>query len=59
LNPTFRPPAPLSDALKTRIYTLNQSDPQKYTPTKLSLDHKISVDRIKAIIRLKELESNW
>lgn len=59
LNPSFRPPPPLSDALKTKIYTLNQSDPQKYTPTKLSLDFKVSVDRVKAVIRLKELEKSW
>ena len=58
-NPSFRPPPPLSDALKTRIYSLYQSDMVKYTPTKLSLDYKVSVDRVKAVIRLKDLEKSW
>ncbi|TIA69733.1 hypothetical protein E3P92_03428 [Wallemia ichthyophaga] len=59
LNPTFKPPPPLSDALKTRIHSLNESDPHKYTPTKLSLDFKVSVDRIHALLRLKAVEKRW
>lgn len=59
LNPTFKPPPPLSDALKTRIHSLNESDPHKYTPTKLSLDFKVSVDRIHALLRLKAIEKRW
>ena len=59
LNPTFRPPPPLSDKLKSIIYHLYKEDSIKNTPSKLSIDFKISVDRIKAIIKLKILENQW
>ncbi|KAI6031367.1 eukaryotic mitochondrial regulator protein-domain-containing protein [Pisolithus microcarpus] len=50
LNPSFKPPTPLSDALRTQLY-------QSYMP--LSSRHSISIKRVDAILRLKGLEEAW
>lgn len=71
LNPSFRPPTPLSHNQKEKIYkefiASLKSDSQKnadepksetYHARKLALKYNLSLDRIKAIVRLKALEYN-
>lgn len=59
LNPTFRPPPPISDQLRTTIYNAYMSDPAVYTVRKLSELYNISIRRVDAILRLKGLEAYW
>lgn len=82
LNPSFRPPTPLSDAHKTRIYrsfvdavksqseqsstssskstssSSSASKSETYFVRKLAMQYNLSMDRIRAIVRLKALEEN-
>jgi len=58
-NPSFKPPPPLSDALKTMLYALYLSDPSTYNVRKLSEKFGISVARVESVLRLKELEESW
>lgn len=50
------PKAPLSNASKTRIFELFKADPKANDHRALSAQFKISLERVKAIIRQKELE---
>ncbi|SCV67893.1 BQ2448_5504 [Microbotryum intermedium] len=74
LNPTFNPLPPVSEYIKTKVhhaYLGNlQTNPNPNTPTPtapsdkvviraLSAKFGISMTRIRAIIRLKELEQEW
>jgi hypothetical protein len=58
-NPTFKPPPPLSDALKTMLYALYLTDPSVWNIRKLGEKFGISVARVEAVLRLKELEESW
>ncbi|GAA5869414.1 hypothetical protein JCM16303_000459 [Sporobolomyces ruberrimus] len=65
LNPTFKPNPPLADAIKTKIYNAyvhnilikNATDSQVVRA--VSSKFGVAMDRVRAIIRLKELEKNW
>jgi hypothetical protein len=65
LNPSFRPLAPLADATKTRIFNTYVHNIIQPTATDsvvvraISEKFGVSMDRIRAIIRLKELEKSW
>ncbi len=56
-NPSFKPVAPITDALRNRIFQLHLSDPEGWTPRKLSTQFKVSIPRVKAIIKVKRLEA--
>jgi hypothetical protein len=56
-NPLFVPQAPITDALRNRIFELNQADPVQWSPRKLSAQFKVAIPRIKAIVRMKTLEA--
>lgn len=74
-NPTFRPPPPLSDALREMIYQEyffpDQSSTVPASPfaakseaktgniNQLSVKHGVSKARIEAILRLKITEKEW
>jgi hypothetical protein len=58
-NPSFRPPAPISDALRTKIYQSFMADPQKNNIHELGARHNLSLKRVQAILRLKGLEAHW
>lgn len=70
LNPSFRPPTPLSHNAKEKIYrefvaslkenksSNGESKSETYHARKLALKYNLSLDRIRAIIRLKALEYN-
>ncbi|KAI0029487.1 eukaryotic mitochondrial regulator protein-domain-containing protein, partial [Vararia minispora EC-137] len=59
LNPTFRPPVPISDEVKSHIYLLFMRDPKTNSVRALSEKYHISMKRIDAILRLKGLEQHW
>lgn len=59
LNPSFKPPIPLSDALRTQLYQSFMRDPETNSVRALSSRHNISIKRVDAILRLKGLEEAW
>ncbi|KAG8767737.1 hypothetical protein FRC12_006072 [Ceratobasidium sp. 428] len=64
-NPTFRPPPPLSDVVKSSIYDRYKSsvlsDPQSHVQTVRALSERfgISIGRVEATIRLKQYEHQY
>ncbi|SCZ94052.1 BZ3500_MvSof-1268-A1-R1_Chr6-1g08389 [Microbotryum saponariae] len=70
LNPTFKPLPPVSELIKTKVYhaylgNLQTNSPNTTTPSDLvvvraiSSKFGLSMARVRAIIRLKELEQEW
>jgi hypothetical protein len=59
MNPSFKPPPPLSDSLRTYIFDMHMADPEANSVTKLSSRFGISKKRVEAVIRLKALEAEW
>lgn len=65
-NPSFRPPPPISDAVKERIYqiyfhsaTKSKSIAESPSVAQISEAFNISKKRVEAILRLKILEKEW
>lgn len=56
-NVEFRPPVTVTDEFRERLVALWRSNTQEWTPRKLSERFKISIERVKAIIKLKVLQS--
>ncbi|TFK56771.1 hypothetical protein OE88DRAFT_1603966, partial [Heliocybe sulcata] len=59
LNPSFRPPAPLSDRLRKQIWEDFIADPDVNGVRELSSRYGLSMKRVDAILRLKGLEAHW
>ncbi|GAA6000255.1 hypothetical protein JCM10207_007926 [Rhodosporidiobolus poonsookiae] len=65
LNPTFNPLPPLADSTKTKIYNaylhniLIKDATDSQVVRAVSARFGVSMDRVRAIIRLKELEKQW
>ncbi|EPQ60317.1 hypothetical protein GLOTRDRAFT_52353, partial [Gloeophyllum trabeum ATCC 11539] len=59
LNPSFQPPAPLSDKLRSRFYEEYMEDPNANSVRELSSRYGLSIKRVDAILRLKGLEAHW
>ncbi|KAG7099774.1 hypothetical protein E1B28_001586 [Marasmius oreades] len=59
LNRSFKPPPPLQDALKNRIYEEYMQDPIVNNLRALSQRYHISLKRVDAILRLKGMEQTW
>ncbi|KAF8433535.1 eukaryotic mitochondrial regulator protein-domain-containing protein [Boletus edulis BED1] len=59
LNPSFKPPIPLSDGLRTRLYRAYMIDPKLNSVRALAARHNISIKRVDAILRLKGMEESW
>jgi hypothetical protein len=59
MNPSFKPPPPLSDALRQQIYNEFMEDPIKNSVRILSQRYHLSLKRVDAILRLKGLEHSW
>lgn len=55
-NPVFQARPPITNALRTRLYQLHLGDPEEWTPRRLSAQFKVAIPRVKAVIRMKELE---
>lgn len=56
-NPTFMPQPPITDALRTRLFHLNQADPAQWTPRRLSAQFKVAIPRIKMVLKMKAIEA--
>ncbi|KAF5352390.1 hypothetical protein D9756_005802 [Leucocoprinus leucothites] len=59
MNPSFKPPPPLPDALRQQIYNEYMQDPVQNSVRILSQRYHLSLKRIDAILRLKGLEHSW
>ncbi|PAV22115.1 hypothetical protein PNOK_0207200 [Pyrrhoderma noxium] len=59
MNPSFKPPAPISDKTKSELYALYMRDPAKNSVRALSELYGISLKRVDAILRLKGMEQSW
>ncbi|GAA6028109.1 hypothetical protein JCM8097_001875 [Rhodosporidiobolus ruineniae] len=65
LNPTFNPLPPLADSIKSKIYNayvhniLLKDATDSQVVRAVSSRFGVSMDRVRAIIRLKELEKSW
>lgn len=59
MNPSFKPPPPLSDIVRQKIYNEFMADPKKNNVRALSQRYHLSLKRIDAILRLKGLEHAW
>ncbi|KAI0673723.1 eukaryotic mitochondrial regulator protein-domain-containing protein [Trametes maxima] len=59
LNPTFKPPTPISDAARTAIWNDYMLDPVKSNVRVLAQRYGLSIARVDAILRLKGLEAHW
>ncbi|EGN93182.1 hypothetical protein SERLA73DRAFT_146090 [Serpula lacrymans var. lacrymans S7.3] len=59
LNPSFKPPIPLSDTLRTLIYRQYMADPKMNSVRALATQYHLSIKRVDAILRLKGMEAHW
>ncbi|KAG8219425.1 eukaryotic mitochondrial regulator protein-domain-containing protein [Butyriboletus roseoflavus] len=59
LNPSFKPPMPLSNELRTRLYRAYMIDPELNSVRALAARHNLSIKRVDAILRLKGMEESW
>jgi hypothetical protein len=56
MNPSFKPPQPITENIKRRIYVAYNVEPDL---RRLSAEYGISIKRVDAIVRLKRLEEQW
>ncbi|KAJ7110330.1 eukaryotic mitochondrial regulator protein-domain-containing protein [Mycena crocata] len=56
MNPSFKPPTPISDVVRNRMYADYMLDPETNSIRALSQRYHISLKRVEAILRLKGLE---
>ncbi|KAG6854155.1 hypothetical protein C0991_010066 [Blastosporella zonata] len=59
MNPSFRPPPPVSDADRTAMFDAYMTDPIKNDVRALSQMYHLSLKRVDAILRLKGMEADW
>ena len=59
LNPSFKPPTPVSDALRKTLYQSFMANPNANSVRNLASRYHLSIKRVDAILRLKGLEENW
>lgn len=58
-NPLFKPQRPLGNDIRKSIFKKFQEDPSVWTPLKLAHEYGISIERVKAIIRLRALAKSF
>jgi len=59
LNPSFKPPTPVSDALRNTLYQSFMANPKASSVRSLASRYHLSIKRVDAILRLKGLEKSW
>ncbi len=59
LNPSFKPPTPVSDALRNTLYQAFMANPEANSVRNLAGRYHLSIKRVDAILRLKGLEESW
>ena len=55
-NPEFRRQRPLSDATKEKVFQLITGNATENPPRKVAARYGISIERVEAIVRMKQLE---
>jgi hypothetical protein len=59
MNPSFRPPPPISDYQREIMWKLFSKDGQKFSVRRLAKRFNLSIKRVDAILRLKGMEQDW
>lgn len=59
MNPSFKPPPPLSDLQKDIIFQQFLADPLLHSPRRIAQRYHLSLKRVDAILRLKGLERHF
>jgi len=59
LNPSFKPPTPVSNALRNTLYQSFMANPKANSVRNLAGRYHLSMKRVDAILRLKGLEESW
>jgi hypothetical protein len=59
MNPSFRPPPPISDSQREKMYREYVADPDYNSVRALSQRYNLSLKRVDAILRLKGMERAW
>ncbi|KAH9486394.1 37S ribosomal protein S35, mitochondrial [Psilocybe cubensis] len=59
MNPSFKPPPPISDVQKDIIFQQFLADPLLHSPRRLAQRYHLSLKRVDAILRLKGLERHF
>ncbi|TEB38771.1 hypothetical protein FA13DRAFT_1760958 [Coprinellus micaceus] len=59
MNPSFRPPPPISNSQRSRMYLEYTADPEYNSVRALSQRYNLSLKRVDAILRLKGMEEAW
>ncbi|EJD03749.1 uncharacterized protein FOMMEDRAFT_154854 [Fomitiporia mediterranea MF3/22] len=59
MNPSFKPPPPISNRTKEHMYERFMQDPERFNVRVLSAALGISLKRVDAILRLKGMEKSW
>ncbi|KAJ7684000.1 eukaryotic mitochondrial regulator protein-domain-containing protein, partial [Mycena rosella] len=59
MNPSFKPPPPISDAIRSRMYADYMLDPETNSVRALSQRYHTSLKRVEAILRLKGMEAAY
>jgi hypothetical protein len=59
LNPSFKPPTPVSNALRNTLYQSFMANPKANSVRSLASRYHLSIKRVDAILRLKGLEESW
>lgn len=55
-NPAFKAVAPVSDAVRERLYAQHCANPELETPRKLANQYHLDIRRVEAILRMKHEE---
>lgn len=55
-NPEFKPTRPISEKFRRKVYDMWASDPTMWSHRQLSSKFKISLERVEAIIKLREMQ---
>ncbi len=59
MNPSFRPPPPISDYQREIMWKLFSRDPKAFSLRRLARRFNLSRKRVDAILRLKGMEKDW
>ena len=59
LNPSFKPPTPVSNTLRNTLYQSFMANPEANSVRNLAGRYHLSIKRVDAILRLKGLEESW
>ena len=59
MNPSFKPPPPISDRQCEVMWQLFSRNNSEYSVRRLAKRFNLSIKRVDAILRLKGMEKDW